>query len=124
MTKNFKYTNTVVFGFDDKDDPARKELIEAVTSDAVADNVCFLSVVDVMDNRGVKAGDQFRCIEYGRVVKAIDVGFSFEHSKPFAVCIDDDLHEPETSIKYLDELLDIRRWAKMNQYKEDDHGHN
>ena len=122
MTKNFKYTNTIVIGFDNKDDPKRKDFVDTVTSNDMIAHVLHLAATNILNDNGVSIGDQFRCVEYGKIVKVLEVGFSFENSKPFAVCTDDDMYEPFIDIKYLDELLDIRRWAKMNQYKESDNG--
>lgn len=119
MRKNFKYTNTVAFGFDDINDPARTELIDILSRGTVDGWVLHTSTYNTLDEKGVKVGDQFRDVEYGGVIKVLEVGFSFENSKPFAVCTDDYPHEPDVSIKYLDELLDIRRWAKINQYEEE-----
>lgn len=124
MIKNFRYTNTVAFGFDDINDPKRKELTDMLSQGAVDGWVLHTSTYNTLDDKGVKVDDQFRDVEYGKIVKVLEVGFSFENSKPFAVCTDDDMYEPYIDIKYLDELSDVRRWAKMNQYKEDDCGNN
>lgn len=120
MNKNFKYTNTIVIGFNDKDDPKRKEFVNMAVSSAMHEHVLHLAANNVLDDKCVKIDDQFRGVDYGKIIKVLEVGFSFENSKPFAVCTDDDMHDPYVDIKYFDELLDIRRWAKMNQYKEND----
>jgi len=120
VNKIFKYTNTFVIGFDDLNDPKRKEVVSFLLGgyDGIPDWVLFTATGNMLDDKGVSIGDQFRGVDYGRTVKVLEVGFSFENSKPFAVCTDDDMYEPYVDIKYLDELLDIRRWAKMNQYKD------
>lgn len=120
MDKNFKHKNSIVIGFNDQDESKRKWIIDVLTSKTMQDHVLHLASSDVLENRGVTIDDQFRDIEYGKVIKVLEVGFSFENSKPFAVCTDDDMHDPYIDIKYLDELLDIRRWAKMNQYEVSD----
>lgn len=120
MDKYFKYTNTVVIGFDNVDDPKRKEITDRL-SQGVSDGWCLFIANDILNDKGVKTGDYFRCVEYGKKIEVIEVGFNSEDKQPFVVCEDDD-YEGSLMIKYFDELLDIRRWAKMNQYKEDDHG--
>lgn len=122
MNKQFKFKNTIVIGFDDLNDPKRKEITHLFSQGVVEDWCLFTAAYDVLDDKGVRIGDVFRGIEYGYVIKVLEVGYSFENSKPFAVCTDDDMYEPCINIKYFDELLDIRRWAKMNQYKESDNG--
>lgn len=119
MRENYKYTNTVAFGFDDMNDPIRKELTDMLSRGTVDGWVLHISTYNTLDDKGIKVGDQFRDVEYGGVIKILEVGFSFENSKPFAVCADDHSCAPDISIKYLNELLDIRRWAKMNQYEEE-----
>ena len=120
MDKNFKYKNTIVIGFDNVDDPKRKEITDLL-SQGVSDGWCLFIANDILNDKGVKIGDWFRCVEYGKKIKIIEVGFNSKDRRPFVVCEDDD-YEGELMIKYFDELLDIRRWAKMNQYKENDDG--
>ena len=122
MNKKFKYKNTIVIGFDDIDNPKREEIMHLLSQGVAEDWCLFTAAYDVLDDKDVSIDDQFRDIADGEVVKVLEAGYSFENGKPFAVCTDENLHEPQVTIKYLDELLDIRRWAKMNQYKESNNG--
>lgn len=115
MIKNFKYTNTVVFGFDDIDDPKRKELTDMLSQGVADDWVLHTSTYNALGNKGVEIGDMFRDINKGSSIRVVEVGFSFENSKPFAVCADYNISLHHLFIKYFDELLNAKVWAKMGQ---------
>ena len=119
MNKNFKYTNTIVIGFNDKDDPKRKEFVNMAVSNAMHEHVLHLAATNVLDDKGVKVGDEFRNIELGHSAEVLRVVFDLTENISLAVCDDESLTHACTIIS-LNELLDIRRWAKINQYKEND----
>lgn len=112
---NRSYRNTIVIGFASANDPKRKEVTDFL-SQGIADGWClFTADHDVLDDKDIEIGDRFRNIEIGDVIKVTEVGYSFEKSKPFVVCMDENLYEPCVEIKLIEELIDIRVWAKMGQ---------
>lgn len=122
MNKKFKFKNTIVIGFDDIDDPKRKEITHLFSQGVVEDWCLFTAAYDVLDDKDVNVGDMFRDIQTGRTIKVVDVAYSLANHKPFAVCADKNIHESFIETIYFCALLDTRRWAKMNQYKESENG--
>lgn len=57
MNKRFKYKNTIVIGFDDIDDPKRKQVTDLL-SEGLADGWClFLADRDVVNDEKCKESD-------------------------------------------------------------------
>lgn len=122
MNKNRKFMNTFVVGFDDLNDPKRKELVSLMLDDGKSDDVpewtLFTSTDNVIDNKDVFLGDQFRRLTDGCVLGIVDVGYSLINHSSFAVCdIDNNPSTAIDSIVYLDDLLDITIYGKMHQNK-------
>lgn len=58
MNKNFKYKNTIVIGFDDIDDPKRKQLTDLL-SKGLSEGWClFLADRDVVTDEKCKRSDE------------------------------------------------------------------
>ena len=122
MTKNFKFKNTFVVGFDDTKDPKRLEVIKLLLGSGedggMPDWLLFTTTDNVFDNHDVKNGDQFRELNLGYVLTVLEVGYSLELHKPFAVCEGGLGSYPTVDYYYFSDLLDPKVYGKMNQNKD------
>lgn len=67
----------------------------------------------------VKIGDIFADAEHPTITTSvIEVGYSFERKRMFAVCTDGNLHEPSIEIIDLDDLLDTKQWLAVECNKD------
>lgn len=61
----------------------------------------------------VKIGDRFRDPNHCSIAKVLEVGYSFESKRLFAVCTDGNIHEPHIEIISTDDLLDAAKWVRV-----------
>lgn len=119
-----KYTNTIVVGFDDINDPARHELIKLLNGGKIDDDrpdwVLFTAAHNILDDKNLKVGDEFRNIENGHAIEVLNVAYDLGSMMHIVICDDDSRNMGYTSVIKMDELLDVRLWAKMNQLTEVD----
>lgn len=120
MNKNFKYKNTIVIGFDDIDDPKRKEIVGLAGAGIMNDWVLHVAAYDVLDDKGVEVGDKFRSIDGGEVLTVEDVAYSLSEHKPFAICQNSDFRASVKTNVTLRDLVNTKIWAKMGQAVEGD----
>lgn len=107
-----KYCNTIVIGFDDVNDVKRKELVETLSQGVMSDWVLFINADNILENKEVYIGDEFRHLATGLVVKIVEVAYSFENDNAFAVCDQVDGFKKGLEIRSLKELTDRLIWVK------------
>lgn len=125
MSKQIKkHQNTIVVGFDDVNDPARRELIKLLNGGKIdgdmPDWVLFTAAYNILDDKNINVGDEFRNIQNGHSIEVLNVTYDLGSMTHIVLCDDDSRIMGYTSVIKMDELLDVRLWAKMNQLTEVD----